>query len=121
LADLDGYDRKLFQKDYGSRCPGLVKVDLYGDGEPTWALVLVGSGKPTQRKAELVVARQTSGVFDAGWGVTRHPQTGAAQQPRLLYGNHQEIRDLQIFRRFPASEVPICELVDFEGFRYAAL
>jgi|SRR6267378_6233867 len=65
LADLDEYDRKLFQKDHGSRCPGLVKVDFYGDGKPTWALVLVGDGKPSQRKAELVVARQTG----EGWEI----------------------------------------------------
>src|ERR1700687_5171464 len=64
LADLDDYDRKLFQKDHGGRCPGLVKVDFYGDGKPTWALVLVGGGKPSQRKAELVVARQTGQGWD---------------------------------------------------------
>ncbi len=40
LADLDEYNRKLFQKDHGTRCPGLVKVNFYGDGKPTWALVL---------------------------------------------------------------------------------
>lgn len=64
-ADLDDYDKKLFQKDHGARCPGLVKVDFYGDGKPTWALVLVGGGKPSQRKAELVVARQTG----EGWEI----------------------------------------------------
>jgi hypothetical protein len=31
--------------------------------------------------------------------MTRHPQTGAAQQPRLLYRNHPEISDLQNLRR----------------------
>jgi hypothetical protein len=65
LADLDDYDRKLFKKDHGSRCPGLVTVDFYGDGKPTWALMLVGSGKPSQRKAELVVARQ----MGEGWEI----------------------------------------------------
>lgn len=76
LADLDDYDRKLFQKDHGSRCPGLVKVDFYGDGKPTWALVLVGSGQPSQRKAELVVARQAR----EGWKL-RLVDTADASSP----------------------------------------
>ena len=62
LADLDEYDRKLFQKDHG-RCPGLVKVDFYGDGKPTWALVLI-SGENPKRKAELVVARQVGDTWE---------------------------------------------------------
>ena len=63
LADLDEYDRKLFQKDHGSRCPGLIKVDFYGDGKPTWALVLI-SGENPKRKAELVVARQIGDTWE---------------------------------------------------------
>jgi hypothetical protein len=62
LADLDEYKRKLFQKDHGTRCPGLVKINFYGDGKPTWALVLI-SGENPKRKAELIVARQV----DEGW------------------------------------------------------
>jgi hypothetical protein len=61
LADLDEYKRKLFQKHHG-RCPGLVRVNFYGDGKPTWALVLI-SGEHPKRKAELIVARQV----DEGW------------------------------------------------------
>jgi hypothetical protein len=64
LADLDEYNRKLFQKDHGSRCPGLVRVNFYGDGKPTWALVLI-TGKNPKRKAELVVARQVA----FGWEI----------------------------------------------------
>lgn len=54
MADLDQYDRELFQKDHGNRCPGLAKVNFYGDGKPTWVVVLI-SGKKSQRKAELIV------------------------------------------------------------------
>jgi hypothetical protein len=57
LADLEEYDRKLYQKDHGTRCPGLVRVNFYGDGKPTWALVLI-AGAGTNQKAELIVARQ---------------------------------------------------------------
>jgi hypothetical protein len=62
LGDLEDYDRKLYQKDHGTRCPGLVKVNFYGDGKPAWALVLISGDNP-KRKAELVVARQVA----AGW------------------------------------------------------
>ncbi|HVS89330.1 MAG TPA: hypothetical protein VHF01_14065 [Candidatus Acidoferrum sp.] len=59
LDDLSEYKRKLFQKDHGTRCPGLVKVNFYGDGKPTWAVVLIAGENP-KRKAELVVARQVA-------------------------------------------------------------
>ena len=63
LADLNDYDKKLYRKDHGSRCPGLVKINFYGDGKPTWALVLI-SGENPKRKAELIVARQRDGEWD---------------------------------------------------------
>jgi hypothetical protein len=70
LSDLDKYDRKLFQKDYGSRCPGLVRVNFFGDGKPTWAVVLIAGENPKQ-KAELIVARQTN----AGWEIRSLEET----------------------------------------------
>jgi hypothetical protein len=57
LADLQDDDKKFFQKDHGTHCPGLVRVDFYGDGKPTWALVLA-SGVNQKSKSELVVARK---------------------------------------------------------------
>jgi hypothetical protein len=64
LEDLDGYEGKLFHKDHGTQCPGLVKVNFYGDGKPTWAFVLI-SGENPKRRAELVVAHQAAG----GWEI----------------------------------------------------
>jgi hypothetical protein len=64
LTDLDDYNKKLYKKDHGTRCPGLVKVNFYGDGKPTWALVLIAGENP-KRKAELIVAR----VLDSGWEI----------------------------------------------------
>jgi hypothetical protein len=56
LSDLNQDDQKLFQKEHGSSCPGLARVDFYGDGRSTFALVLLRSeGTP---KAELVIAHQ---------------------------------------------------------------
>ena len=57
ISDLSEYYRKLFQKDHGTRCPGLVKVDFYGDGQPTWAIVLL-SGDPQDGNTRLLVAHQ---------------------------------------------------------------
>jgi hypothetical protein len=88
LAVLSGYDRKLFQKDHGARCPGLVRVDFYGDGKPTWALVLIkGGGSKSQ--AELVVARQIGG----GWE-TRSMDTADAAVPVVWRQGPGEYRDV---------------------------
>jgi hypothetical protein len=62
IDDLTEHKRRLFEKHHGSQCPGLVKVSFYGDGKPTWAVVLI-SGENPKRKAELVVARQVN----EGW------------------------------------------------------
>lgn len=59
MTDLSDYDRKLFRKDHGERCPGLVKVNFYGDGRPTWAVVLT-AGEHPKRKVTLLVARQAA-------------------------------------------------------------
>jgi len=64
LADLSEYKRKLFQTDHGARCPGLVKVDFYGDRKPTYALVLIAGENP-KRRAELLVAHQLT----KGWEI----------------------------------------------------
>jgi len=63
LTDLSAHDRNLFQKDHGNRCPGFVKVDFYGDGKPTFALVLI-SMKTPKKMAELIVAKQNAGGWD---------------------------------------------------------
>lgn len=57
LSDLQDDDRGFFRADHNNSCPGLVKVDFYGDGKPTLAVVLIpkGGGK---ENAELVVAHQ---------------------------------------------------------------
>ena len=64
LADLDEDDRGFFQKDHGDACPGLTKVDFYGDGRPTLALLLT-TKKGGKEKAELVLAHQIAGHWAA--------------------------------------------------------
>ena len=56
LSDLNQDDQKLFQKEHASTCPGLTRVDFYGDGKPTFALVLLRANG--SQKAELVVVHQ---------------------------------------------------------------
>ena len=56
LSDLNEDDQKLFLKEHGSSCPGLTRVDFFGDGKPTLALVLLPANGP--QKAKLVVAHQ---------------------------------------------------------------
>jgi hypothetical protein len=64
LAELSEYDRKLFRKDHGTQCPGLVRVDFYGEGKPTWAFVLIARVN-SKRRAELVVAHQVGNRWEA--------------------------------------------------------
>jgi hypothetical protein len=63
IDDLSEYKRKLFKKHRSSHCPGLVKVNFYGDGKPTWAFVLI-SGENPNRKAQLVVAHQVDDTWE---------------------------------------------------------
>jgi hypothetical protein len=65
LADLQDDDRGFFQKDHNNSCPGLVKVDFYGDGKPTLALVLIGNGEG-KHSSELVVAHRV----EAAWNIS---------------------------------------------------
>jgi hypothetical protein len=62
LSALDADDRGFFQKDHGEACPGLTKVDFYGDGKPTLALVLIEKSD-TKEKAKLVVAHRVGGQW----------------------------------------------------------
>jgi hypothetical protein len=62
LSDLGADDKGFFQKDHGDACPGLTKVDFYGDGKPTLALVLIAKSD-AKGKAKLVVAHQVGGQW----------------------------------------------------------
>jgi len=76
LVDLDEGDRKLFQKEHGSQCPGLASVNFYGDGKPTFALVLLRD-ETSGRKAELVLAHQ----LQKGWETKSLDIADASPEP----------------------------------------
>ena len=46
-----------FQKDHAGNCPGLAKLDFYGDGKPTFALAMTTNGKAYPR-TKLVLAHR---------------------------------------------------------------
>lgn len=64
LLDLGEDDSALFQKEHADSCPGLVKVDFYGDGKPTFALALTSKSQDNPR-TKLVLAHQVG----ANWKV----------------------------------------------------
>jgi hypothetical protein len=63
LSDLDQDDKGFFQKDHGDACPGVTKVDFYGDGKETFALALI-TKTGTKEKAELVLAHRVGGRWE---------------------------------------------------------
>lgn len=110
LADLNEYDRKLFQKDHGTRCTGLVKVNFYGDGKPTWALVLIAGEGPKQ-KAELVVARQ----LGEGWELRSLETTDTAPVPAVWREGPGEYRDVYGEKTLRATH-PVIVLCGYESW-----
>lgn len=65
LSDLNEDDRTLFQKTHADSCPGLVKVDFYGDGKSTFALALTTKSEASP-KTQLVLAHRV----EATWKVS---------------------------------------------------
>jgi hypothetical protein len=103
-ADLNPDDRTLFQKDHGDECPGLARVNLYGDGKPTRAIVLITAGR-SHPTTGLIVAHkvgtewqtETLEAFGEGpapvvWGEgpgtyddLSEPKTIRAKNPVIIY------------------------------------
>jgi hypothetical protein len=88
LSDLTRDDRGFFQHDHGNVCPGLVKVDFYGDGKPTVALVLITKKNGTEQTA-LFVAHQ----IGSNWKIAQL-ETGGPVGPVLWTqppGNYTDV------------------------------
>jgi hypothetical protein len=104
LKDLSPEDRELFEKDHGTDCPGLVSVDFYGDGKPTWALVLIPEGK---QNAELVVAHASGDGFEITKLDDANQKTAVVwRQPQGVY------RDLQADKTIRAAH----SVIVFAGY-----
>jgi RHS repeat-associated protein len=88
LRDLDEDDRGVFQKDHGDSCPGLVRVDFYGDGKPTLAFVLF-TNRGANEHTDLMVAHWVGG----SWSITQLG-TGGSNAPvvwSLAPGEYQDV------------------------------
>jgi len=65
LSDLSEEDKQLYQKGHSDSCPGLVKIDFYGDGKPTFALAVTTKSQ-TYPTTKLVLAHRAT----SNWEVT---------------------------------------------------
>jgi len=114
LADLQDDDKGLFQADHKNNCPGLVKVDFYGDGKPTLALVLIGKDE-AKESAILVVAHQV----EATWKITMLG-TGGPTVPVVWSLPPGEYRDVYCQKTIRATR-PVIVFFAYEswGILYA--
>ena len=106
LADLQDDDRGFFQADHGNSCPGLVKVDFYGDGKPTLALVLIAKDE-AKESAILIVAHQVGAIWNITMLATGGPTVPVVWslppgEYRDVYGNKtiRATRPVIVFFRY---------------------
>jgi hypothetical protein len=110
LSDLEEDDKGLFQKDHGTECPGLVKVDFYGDGKPALALVLT-MGDGAKRKTELVVAHK----LGEQWQTTRLNTVGGANPPVVWRQNPGTYKDIESGKIIRATR-PVIVFCGYESW-----
>lgn len=110
IADLESDDQKFFRQDHGHDCPGLVRVDFYGDGKPTFALVLV-SGEGKERQNQLVVAHKPRDQ----WEILRL-DTGNDSYPPVVWkekpGTYTDIERDKVIR----SKRPVIVFCGYESW-----
>src|SRR6267378_3723364 len=84
-----------------------------------FSLVILAGCDRAKRRLGSWPTKRRAAPSAPGVGLTRHPQTGAAEQPRLLYGNLLKIERLTAshFTQSAAQQllVPVWKLVDFMG------
>ncbi len=95
--DLDEDDRKFFEADHKNGCPGVVKVDFYGDGKPALALVLIVKDG-TKSQTELVLAH----LVGKGWKLRRLDTGGPGQYAPVVWsqapGTYQDVHGNKTLR-----------------------
>jgi hypothetical protein len=110
LSDLGEDDRVFFHKDHGNACPGLVKVDFYGDGKPTLALVLIAKNG-AKEKVELVLAHQMGGH----WHTTVLDKAEGAPVPVVWSQPPGEYRDVYGKKEIRATK-PVIVFAGYESW-----
>lgn len=109
LSDLGDDDRGFFQKAHGDSCPGLAKVDFYGDGKPTFALALT-TNSVTEGKTELVLAHRAG----ATWKTTTL-QTAAGDAPVVWSEKPGQYTDVYGGKKIHATR-PVIILCKYESW-----
>ena len=109
LSDLGDDDKGFFQKGHGDNCPGLVKVDFYGDGKPTFALVLI-TQSVAKGKNELVLAHQVG----ATWKTTTL-QTTEGDAPVVWSERPGEYKDVYGEKKIRATK-PVIVFCSYEAW-----
>ena len=108
LVDLEEDDRKFFKADHHDNCPGLVKVDFYGDGKPTLAFILIMQGD-AKNHVQFVVAHLVGNTWettnlDTGGAGTDVPVVWSEPpgQYQDVYGNKtlRSSRPVIVFRKY---------------------
>jgi hypothetical protein len=110
LSDLDADDKGFFQKDHGDACPGLTKVDFYGDGKPTLALVLIAK-TDAKGKAKLVVAHEVAGR----WQTTVLDTADGAPVPVVWMQSPGRYRDVYGKKEVRATK-PVIVFTGYESW-----
>ncbi|MGH9862190.1 MAG: hypothetical protein ACRD35_02070 [Candidatus Acidiferrales bacterium] len=87
-------------------------MDFYGDGKPTWALVLL-EGKGSSAKAHLVLARRLA----QAWEFTSLDETDAAVAPVVWSEGPGEYRDVYEHTTVRAAS----EVIVFAGYESWAI
>jgi hypothetical protein len=108
LSDLSQDDKMLFQKEHGSSCPGLTRVDFYGDGKPTLALVLLSTNGV--KNAQLVVAQQVEHQWQ-----TRLVDTAGASVPVVWSEKPGKYDDVYGQKTLNATR-PVVVLCEYESW-----
>jgi hypothetical protein len=111
LQDLTNDDLKFFKHDHGSACPGLAKVDFYGDGKPTLAVVLVvKSGAKSHTQFVLAHEVETAWnirTLDTG-GPSRYAPVVWSQPP----GKYRDVENGKVIR----ASRPVIVFCGYEGW-----
>ncbi len=110
LSDLGEDDRGFFQRDHEHACPGMVKVDFYGDGKPSLALVLMPKSG-AKEKVELVLAHQVGGR----WQTRVLDRADGAPVPVVWSQPPGEYRDVDGNKKIRATR-PVIVFAGYESW-----
>ncbi len=109
MSDVQDDDRGFFEADHRGSCPGLTKVDFYGDGQPTLALLLIPA---TGNHTDLVVAHQRG----PRWRITFLGTGGPSPYAPVVWSQPPDkYRDVNGKKKIQATK-PVIVLCKYESW-----